>query len=202
MKRQRSGFSIAEICVGIVIVVMIIGCLVMMQINASKNAKAAAAANDGMQAVTIAMDVIGDDLAGMVFQRGDDLHIGDDLRSVTMLVTKPLGDDLFKVQTERVAYTIEPQGLRGGAPYRLFRTDSKGRAAVNGVMLGDLRFLLVLSGPPFKRQARIEVSAVGWQTEASKPGFAATQTRAFAIAGRPSFGGMRRRGGFGKKGGA
>lgn len=200
MKRERRGFSLPEICVGIVIVALIIGCLVMMQINASKNAKAAAAANDGMQAVTMAMDVIGDDLAGMVFQRGDDLHIADDLKSITMLVTKPLGDDLFKIQTERVMYTIEPLGLRGGAPYRLYRTDSKGRSPLAGVLLGDIRFLLVLSGPPFKRQARLEVSAVGWQTEASKPGFAATQTRAFSIAGRPSFGGMRRRGG--KRGGA
>lgn len=191
-KFGRKGFSIPEILVGLVIVAMIIGCLILIQINASKNAKIAAAANDGMQSVMMAMDVIGDDLSGMVFQRGDDLHVGDDMRSITMLVTKPLSDDLYKVQTERVAYTIEPMGARGGAPYRIFREDSKGRFPLNGVMLADLRVLLIVSGPPFKRQARLEVSVVGWQQEAQKAGFAATQTRAFAIAGRPPFGGMGR----------
>ena len=195
---KRGGFSIPEICVGIVIVVIIIGALVMLEISVSKNQKASSAANDGMQQVLMAMDVIGDDMQGMVFQQGDDLHVGDDLKSVTMLVTKPLGDDLYKVQTERVAYTVEPLGVRGGAPYRLYRTDSKGRAAVPGVILGDLRVLLVLSGPPFKRQARLEVSVIGWQQETQKPGFGATQTRAFSIAGRPRWGGMHR----GRKGGA
>lgn len=191
----RGGFSIPEICVGLVIMVLIVGCLVLLQINVSKNAQKSSAANDGMQNVMMALDVIGDDLAGMVFQKGDDLHVGDDLRSVTMLVTRPLGDDLFHVQTERVSYTIEPI-KRGGAPYRLYRTDSRGRAAVGGVLLGDLRVLLIVSGPKFKRQARLEVSVVGWQNETQKPGYAATQTRAFAIAGRPPFGGSRR----GKKG--
>jgi len=186
--RWQRAFSIPELCVGVVILGLIAGCLVSIHVNASRNAQKSTAVNDGMQSVMLALDAIGDDVAGMIFQRGDDLRLGDDLRSVTMLVTKPLGDDLFKVQTERVSYAIEPIGP-SGPPYRLARTDSRGRSIVGSVLLADMRVLLVLSGPPFKRQARLEICVVGWQSETRRPGFAATQTRAFTIAGRPPFGG-------------
>lgn len=184
---QRRGTSIVEILFGIVIVAVIIGGLIAMQISAGKSAQISNANADGMQAVMLAQDVIGDDLGSMVFQRGDDLHIADDGYSIQMLIAKPLGDDLLHVPTERVAYSIEPIG-RNGAPYRLIREDSKGRSAVPGVLLAIFHCDLVVSGPPFKRRARIEVAMTGWQQEINKPGFSATQTHAFSLAGRPHFG--------------
>lgn len=134
----RSGFSLGELAIGLGVTLLISGLLASFLTMVSRAALCGHTRADGMESVMLAAETLRRDASRLLYKEAADLAIGEDGRSINMLVAKDTLDaDLWFADGEMVGYRLIPApGTSGG--FLLQRSDAKGTRTLPGCVLGAL----------------------------------------------------------------
>jgi hypothetical protein len=136
----RRGFLTTEALIGTAIFGMVFGLLTGMHRLSERHGRDQSVRADGIRSALLAFRTIRADLSRINrLNLATAVDVSADGRSVRLITSRPDRTDLWDLHATPVSYTL--QSIRGSATdFTLVRTDERGRRAIPGVVLRNIRF--------------------------------------------------------------
>jgi hypothetical protein len=143
----RRAATLVEVSVAALLACLVAGMISGLFASAQGSSHRSVESSDAVRSALIAMESIRSDVGRLTLESaGRDIAVLDGGRGLSLHVARPLGDDLWRVDTDAVTYRLDAVDASRRA-HRLVRQDSTGRWPLAACLLGDMLVTMVSAGP-------------------------------------------------------